>query len=132
MRVLLDTNVLIAAFISQGSCNELLEHCFQDHQIVTSSELVSEFVEVLSGKFGYTRDETREARQILLSMVTFVDPEDLPTPVCRDPDDDRVLAAAVGGAAACIVTGDNDLLELEEHLGISILRPSEFWSFEDA
>ena len=131
MRVLLDTNVLIAAFISHGSCHELLEHCFYNHRIVTSDELVAEFVGVLSGKLSFTKAETREAKQILLSMVTIVDPDPPRAPVCRDPDDDHVLAAAAGGSAACIVTGDQDLLELGEYLGIPILPPSGFWAFED-
>ncbi|MBM3295822.1 MAG: putative toxin-antitoxin system toxin component, PIN family, partial [Candidatus Aminicenantes bacterium] len=33
--------------------------------------------------------------------------------VCRDPDDDRILEAAVGGHADYVVTGDVDLLHLE-------------------
>ena len=132
MKVLLDTNVLIAAFISHGSCNELLEHCFHDHQIVTSSELLAEFVETLSGKLGFTKAEAREAKQVLQSMVTLAEPAAPETPVCRDPDDDRVLAAAVGGGAACVVTGDKDLLVLREYLEIPILSPDRFWSFEDS
>ena len=36
MKILLDTNVLIAAFITRGLFNELLEHCLRRHQIIIS------------------------------------------------------------------------------------------------
>ncbi len=64
-------------------------------------------------------------------MVTLVEPVPLGTTVCRDPDDDRVLAAAVGGGVACIVTGDKDLLVPGAYRGIPMLSPDRFWSFED-
>ena len=46
--------------------------------------------------------------------------------VSRDPKDDIFLACAVEGSADCIVTGDADLLTLDEYEGIKILRPYEF------
>jgi putative PIN family toxin of toxin-antitoxin system len=48
--------------------------------------------------------------------------------VARDPDDDAVLAAAVVGGVAMIVTGDGDLLALGEHHGIRIVTPRDFAS----
>jgi putative PIN family toxin of toxin-antitoxin system len=35
------------------------------------------------------------------------------SPVCRDPEDDIVLATAIAGRADAIVTGDDDLLVLD-------------------
>jgi len=131
VKVLLDTNVLVAAFISHGSCHELLEHCFHDHQIVTSKVLLNEFFDTLSGKLRFSIAEVREAKQLMGLMATLVDPVPLETPVCRDPDDDHVLAAALGGKVACIVTGDKDLLVLRRYSGIPIISPDQFWPFED-
>ena len=46
--------------------------------------------------------------------------------VSRDPDDNRILEAAVAGAADYIVTGDQDLLVLGEFEGIAIVTPTRF------
>ena len=43
-----------------------------------------------------------------------------------DPDDDKYLAAALEGRATLVVTGDPDLLALEEHQGVRIVSPRAF------
>ncbi len=48
-----------------------------------------------------------------------------------DPDDDHLLAAAVEGRAAFLVTGDRHVLSLEEHEGIRILTPAAFLKILD-
>lgn len=58
----------------------------------------------------------------------------VPTPpdqrVCRDADDDTVFGTAIAARADCIVTGDEDLLVLQEFQSIPILRPRDFGDFE--
>lgn len=48
--------------------------------------------------------------------------------ICRDPDDEKYLEAAVGGNAHAIVSGDKDLLALKKVHGIAILSPRAFLS----
>ena len=50
--------------------------------------------------------------------------------ICRDPDDDPILEALVGGEVDCWVTGDKDLLEIKRFRGVPILSPSDFWHME--
>ena len=50
-------------------------------------------------------------------------PPALAKPVCRDPDDDAVLALAIAAQADLIVSGDDDLLSLTHFEGIPILTP---------
>ncbi len=132
MRVTLDTNVLIAAFVSRGTCDEVLEHLVRHHTPVVSPFILGEFREKLAGKFRMPEDEVEEAVALLRSRVEVVEPEPLPEPVCRDPDDDWVLATARSSDSACLLTGDEDLLVLERFGGMPILRPSGFWAFEAA
>lgn len=130
MKVFLDTNVLVAAFISRGQCNELLEHCVRNHDLVTSAHVLNELERVLRAKLEFPRTLVAEALELMRDEATDVEAPDLPEPVSRDSDDDRVLAAAVEGECDCIVTGDDDLLTLESHQGIPILTPSRFWEHD--
>ena len=53
MKVLLDTNVLIAAFITSGVCSDLLDHCIGQHKAVVSEFILDEFRKHMGGKFRY-------------------------------------------------------------------------------
>jgi len=131
MRVVLDTNVLVAAFVAHGACNELLEHCVLSHEVILAPFIIREFKEKLVEKFGLTAAEASRAVRLLKSRCIIINPKKLPESVCRDPDDDNIIATAVSGSCACIVTGDNDLLVLNAVSGIPIIPPSQFWEFED-
>ena len=48
--------------------------------------------------------------------------------ICRDPDDEKYLEAAVGGRAQALVSGDKDLLVLKTIHGIPVLSPRAFLS----
>jgi len=130
MKVVLDTNVLIAAFIAHGVCNEVVEHCFVNHEVVSSIPLLNEFTTVLVGKFKFTRQEANSAGQLLESRSTIVRPLDVSPKFCRDADDLIVLGTALAGFCSCIITGDKDLISVKQHNGISIVSPGSFWQFE--
>ena len=130
MKLVLDTNVLIAALISRGVCADLLEHCVLRHEMVSSDFIMNELRRHLVGKFKYDTVAADEAVALLLSQMEIVTPKALPQPVCRDGDDDFILATAITGQAECIVTGDKDLLVLRQYEGIEIVSPSDFAEFE--
>ena len=130
MRLVLDTNVLLAAFIARGVCHELLEHCEQEHELVTSAFILGEFQEKLVAKFKVPEPRARAAQHLIRSRSEVVEPVALAESVSRDPDDDWVVATAVAGRCACIVTGDKDLLSLNEYSGIQIVAPRDFWRYE--
>ena len=132
MRIVLDTNVLIAAFITRGVCSELLEHCVRQHELVTSDFILNEFREKLTGNIKFTFEEAGAAAALLLTRTIVVDPAGLASPICRDPDDDNVLATAVAGSCDCIITGDKDLLVLQRFSGIDITSPRDFLEYEAA
>jgi len=131
VRIVLDTNVLIAAFVSRGVCNELLEHCVLHHDVVLSQFILDEFKDNLTGKFKFTRREATAAVTLLKSRCSVVPTQSLPSPISRDPDDDNVIATAISGTCGCIITGDKDLLELGKAGDILIVSPNEFWKIEE-
>jgi putative PIN family toxin of toxin-antitoxin system len=130
MRIVLDTNILIAALIARGVCADLLEHCVLNHDLFTSDFILSELREHLLGKFNYTRQEVDDAIVLLESQMERVTPVSLEKPICRDSDDDQILATAIAAQVRCIVTGDKDLLVLRCHEGIEIISPHDFADFE--
>lgn len=130
MKVFFDTNVLIAAFISHGACKELFEHCIDTHTPCISGFILREFESKLINKFKFQKKLVREVLSYLKNNLTVLKDAKLAKPVCRDHDDDAVLAAAHKGGVACIVTGDGDLLILVEYEGIPIVKPADFWKLE--
>lgn len=130
MRLLLDANVLIAAFVARGVCAELLEHCVREHELVTSAAILEEVRRNLVAKIKATAAQANQTVKLLRTRLEVVEPVALDSPVCRDPDDDVVLGTAIAGRCQAIVTGDRDLLDLVTHRDIAIVSPRAFWSFE--
>lgn len=130
MKLVLDTNVLIAALIARGVCADLLEHCVLSHTIVASEFIIDELRRHLVGKFKYTDEDANEAIALLEAQMEIVTPESLDQPVCRDPGDDQILATAIAARVDCIITGDKDLLVLQRYERIQIVSPSDFADFE--
>ncbi|HYU52855.1 MAG TPA: putative toxin-antitoxin system toxin component, PIN family [Gemmatimonadaceae bacterium] len=130
MKLLLDTNVLVAALIARGTCSDLLEHCVRHHVVISSRPLLDELRDVLTRKFRQRAADVRATVRLFEETFTLVTPAPLEAPVCRDIDDDVVLATARAGECAAIVTGDQDLLVLDPFQGIRVLAPSAFWKWE--
>ncbi|MFN9534059.1 MAG: putative toxin-antitoxin system toxin component, PIN family, partial [Pseudanabaena sp.] len=112
MRIVLDTNVLIASLISRGKCYALVENSLKVHEIISSKFILDELAEKLQKKFKYKTEDINEALSIFCSKMEIVIPSPLEQQVCRDIDDDWILATALAGKAQCIVTGDKDLLAI--------------------
>jgi putative PIN family toxin of toxin-antitoxin system len=130
VKLLLDTNVLVAALIARGTCSDLLEHCVRQHVVISSQPLLNELRDVLERKFRQRPLHARAAVKLFAETFTLVVPEALDQPICRDADDDVVLATAVRGDCVAIITGDQDLLVLDPFRGIHMLSPSAFWRWE--
>jgi putative PIN family toxin of toxin-antitoxin system len=125
VRVVFDTNVIVAGLVSEGLCHEVVETHLPEHSAILSRVLWDELVEKLRDKFGLVVEDL-PLLDLYRRHATWVEPQPLATPASRDADDDWVLATAIAGQAEAIVTGDGDLLELGTHQGIAILSPRQF------
>ena len=84
---------------------------------------------MLIRKFRKRERDARAARKLFSSAFTLVTPQLLEQPVSRDPDDDIVLATAIAGECAALVTSDQDLLTLDP-VPWNVPSPSKFWKWE--
>ena len=126
MRVVLDTNVLVSALHFGGRPRRLLESVLRgEHLLITGDAILAELEAVLVEVCGWSQDRAHAARGELEALAEVVAPTEVPR-VCRDPDDDQVLAIASAGRAEVVVTGDADLLSLSIHAGVRIVTVTDF------
>lgn len=124
MRLVFDTNVIVAGLVARGLCHELIETHLPDHTAILSTRLWDELVGKLREKFGLEPADL-PLLELYRRHATWVEPAPLATPASRDSDDDWVLATAVAGQAEAVVTGDADLLQLRAYAGVAILTPRQ-------
>jgi putative PIN family toxin of toxin-antitoxin system len=126
VRVVLDTNVLVSALHFGGRPRRLLDDVLRgDHTLIIGPAILGELEAVLVETCGWASDRAAAARAELEAIAEMVTPLEAPR-VCRDPDDDRILAIAITGAADALVTGDADLLALGAHGGANISSVAGF------
>jgi putative PIN family toxin of toxin-antitoxin system len=131
VRIVFDTNVLVAAFTSLGLCHQAYEYALARTDIVTARRLLDELHDTLTGKMKIDRSLADEILAELANELEIVEPVPLLKSICRDEDDDWVLATALAGHSDIIVTGDKDLLVLKQFQGIKILSPRQFVEWMD-
>ena len=131
MRLVVDTNVLVSAFLWQGTPGRLIDLAGEKEiSPYTSRALVDELSTVLHRK--------KLARQVAATgltaaqmishyrrLATPVTGRPLTPQVSRDADDDAVLACALAARADLIVSGDKDLLVLKVFHGIPIVTAAQ-------
>jgi len=126
MKVILDSNVLIAAAISRGLCESVMELCIENHEIFLCSAILREVREKLSGKLKFPVKLTNEYIRTLRENAHMRRPKPVQG-ICRDPNDDMILGLAERVQADVIISGDKDLLVLKSHQETRILTPRQFW-----
>ncbi len=135
IRVVLDTNLLVSYLIAHRPPIATLidEHLARGEiTLVTTLALLEEPDRVLRYPRlqRYYSDAGRTRFVALIAALSEIvePPEPLPR-ICRDPDDDQIIACAVVGQADVIVTGDQDLLTLAQVGGIPICTAAQLLAF---
>jgi uncharacterized protein len=132
LRLVLDTNVVVAGLLWTGPPRRMLEAAVAgDVELFSSAELLDELTHTLGApKFDKRVASFGVATQALVAqymmLVRVVAPASVPRVVVNDADDDHVIAAAVAARAELIVTGDRKhLLPIGSHQGIAIVTARE-------
>jgi uncharacterized protein len=128
MIVVFDTNVLIAAVITEGICSKLLHRARAgEFSLISCPFILKELRRILSKKFRLGQDELALAIELMSEVFSQVLDHSLKIKdICRDAADDNIIACAVAAKADYLVTGDADLLELKIYQGIRIITPRDF------
>jgi putative PIN family toxin of toxin-antitoxin system len=133
LRLVLDTNVVVAGLLWSGPPRRLIELAIEGEalQLFSSAVLLDE----LSHTLGYPKLAGRlrafgtSIEALVLqytALVSLVTPTSVPRVVASDADDDHVIAVAIAARAELIVTGDRrHLLPIGSHRGIAIVTARE-------
>lgn len=126
MRVFLDTNVLISAFISRGICRDILRIIARNHVSVVSGLVLEEFERVLRGKFDASDLDLVEAFELLhqAEVIPGISTEE--TGGSIQSNDMLILRDAVSANADIVVTGDHGMLVQATDIGIAAVSPRGF------
>ncbi len=127
MRICLDTNVLVSALAARGICADVVRVVIADHTLVVSETVLGELRRVLRDKLGVPLATVESAEVFLRRHGIVIDrAPPLGIELC-DPDEVAVLGPAIAGKADMLVTGDRNLLEIEEDIPIRIVSPRGLW-----
>ena len=127
MRVFLDTNVLVSAFAARGLCADLLRLVIGEHVLLTGAVNLVELRRVLTERLAAPPEVVALVERSLSLAEIVPKPSAVLSIDVRDADDAWVLASAVAGDAAMLVTGDQDLLVLGAAAPLPIVTPREAW-----
>lgn len=125
MKVVLDTNVLISAFIFDGAVKKVWEKAKNfEYELYLSNFIIEEFSGVVDKKFASV-DSKIKIRKIehIKEIATIVEVSNPPDIVESDPADNFIIATAQQADAGYIITGDEDLLSIQEVGEIKIITP---------
>ena len=127
MKIVLDTNVIIAAFATRGLCVELLEEYFKKCEIILSEYILSEVTQKLITKIRVPSVVAQEVSDFLRKHARIVEPETTEGSLLKDKEDLPIIGTALAGKAQFLITGDKELLRLQKYRNVEILSPREFW-----
>lgn len=130
-KAVFDTVVFVRSLINpHGKWGKLVFNNHHRYQLYVSQSILIEILEVLKRPeltLKFKTLQTLDFSQIItiLGQASCVEPLKIPS-VCRDPKDDKFLAAALSAKADYLVSEDKDLLDLKEYQGIKIVNTEVF------
>ncbi len=127
IKAIIDTNVFVSGTLWKGSPHKVLALWSEaKFKLVVSKEIVDEYEAVFSNLLNHQQDLVARILETIRVHAEYVQAAKLQKPICRDPNDDMFLAAAFAAKSNYIVSGDKDLLVLNDVLDLKIVNPRQF------
>ena len=127
MKIVLDTNVLINGFKDEHSYEKRIIDAVIAGEIAAYANKQTLRENKLIASQLIDNDEYRQELDNLFAQINWVFNR-RQIRVVQDPEDNKILESAVEAGAEYLITSDNDLLRLEEHQGVQIINPGQFWA----
>jgi putative PIN family toxin of toxin-antitoxin system len=128
LKLIIDTNLWIS-FIISNKLNQLEPILLSENtRILFSSELVQELQATITKPKLQKYFSTNALEEMLILFDPYIDFITVKSKVeiCRDSNDNFLLALAKDGKANYLLTGDNDLLDIGKYGQTVIIKISEF------
>lgn len=132
LRVVFDTNIVLSALLFTSGQLTWLRTAWEKHALIpiVTTKTVEELLRVLSyPKFQLSKEERNDVLADYLPFSeTFVldKKQNDALPLCRDADDQIFLNLAYQSKVKYLVTGDKDLLKLNESVRFDIVTALRF------
>lgn len=128
MRVVFDSNVLVAALVFPGGAGDQAMHRVLGgaDRLLVSKPIIQEVLGVLSRKFSRDREELARVAVFLADTGELVEATHR-ADVLTDEPDNRILECAVSGKANAIVTGDRAMFRLGQYVAVPIITLRDFY-----
>ena len=127
MKIIFDTNVILAAFLTEGLCYKVLNRCIGNFEIIISNWIIREVTEKLKIKFNVPSSQIQSVTRFIKNYFIHIEPSGEIPDICRDKDDNNVIHLAEFSKADIIITGDKDLLDIGVYKKCKIISPRQFW-----
>lgn len=127
MKVVVDTNVMISGVFFGGAPRMVL-NAIVDEKITACAtlEIVDEYQEIVEEMIARKQGHlSRTILDPLIQKLRLIEQQSN-VQVCRDPDDDKFLNCAKDSGSVYIVSGDKDLLVIQDFEGIKIVTAKQF------
>ena len=127
MRIVIDTNVLISGVFFGGFPREIL-NAVVNRKITAcaTTEIINEYEEIVQEMINRKQGHMNRAILSPLIQVMEIIKPVTHVEICRDPDDNKFLECAKDSYALYIVSGDKDLLVIEQFGNVQIVTAKDF------
>ena len=127
MKIVVDTNVVISGIFFGGNPRMIIEAVVDgDIDAFATVDIIEEYAKIIERMVDNKHKDLDQGFLSTLFMSLNVIKSDSVIDVCRDADDNKFIECAVDAKALYIVSGDSDLLDIQEYDGIQIMTAKEF------